>query len=132
MAQLCQRQEELRQLKTRVLLISFGTLPAIQQWLRETCPDFQVLLDRERNVYRAYGLERSFWRSHSPRTLWRYAQLRLAGHKKSDTHGDDTSQLGGDFIVDTGGILRFVHASHEPVDRPTVAALLAALRKRDK
>lgn len=111
-----------------MFVISFGTLPAVQQWLKETCGDFTVLLDRERTVYKAYGLERSYWRSRSLRTRWVYFKAWMAGKKMHDSHGDDTSQLGGDFIVDRNGILRLVHPSHDPTDRPSVDELLKALK----
>jgi hypothetical protein len=32
-----------------------------------------------KKVYRAYGLERSFWCSWNLRTIWRYVQLLTAG-----------------------------------------------------
>ncbi len=45
------------------------------------------------------------------------------------SHGDDTSQLGDDFIVDKNGLLRLSYPSHDPVDRPPVEALLDILRQ---
>lgn len=100
----------------------------MQKWLKETCGDFIVLLDRERTVYNAYGLERSKLRSRSPRTLWLYFTRWLQGQKFHDSHGDDTSQLGGDFIIDKQGNLRFIYPSHDPADRPSVEKLLAVLK----
>jgi alkyl hydroperoxide reductase subunit AhpC len=126
---LCVRQDEVATLNTRVFVISFGTLPAVQQWMSETCTTFTVLLDRERTVYNAYGLERSRLRSLSPRTLWLYATRHLRGQQMHRSHGDDTSQLGGDFIVDKNGILRLAYPSHDPVDRPPVDDLLKSLQK---
>jgi len=125
---LCARQDEFAELNTRVFIISFGTLPAVQQWMNETCTTFTVLLDRERTVYNAYGLERSKLRSKSPRTLWLYFTRWLQGQKFHDSHGDDTSQLGGDFIVDRNGNLRFIYPSHDPADRPPVDDLLKVLK----
>lgn len=129
MAQLCQHKEEFGKLNTRVLIVSFGTLPAVQAWLKETCPIFEVLLDREREVYKAYGLERSFWRSHTFRTIWMYALHRLSGNPRHESYGDDTNQLGGDFIVDLNGNLRLEYRSHDPTDRPTAQSLLEYLHK---
>ena len=129
MAQLCQHKEEFSELDTRVLIISFATMPAVQAWLKETCATFEVLLDRNRDVYRAYGLERSFWRSRNLKTLWKLAMHRLAGRPIYDSHGDDTTQLGGDFIVDRSGILRLAHPSHNPTDRPAAQTLLEFLRQ---
>jgi alkyl hydroperoxide reductase subunit AhpC len=128
-AQLCQHKEEFSKLNTRVLVISFGTLPAVQAWLKETCATFDVLLDREREVYQAYGLERSFWRSRNLKTIWKVATHRLAGRPSHDSHGDDTTQLGGDFIVDHKGILRLAYRSHDPTDRPAAQTLLEFLRQ---
>ena len=125
---MCARQQELTDLNTRVFIISFGTFPAVQQWMKETCGNFTVLLDRERSVYQAYQLEQSKLRSRSPRTLWLYFTRWLQGQKFHDSHGDDTSQLGGDFIIDKQGNLRFIYPSHDPADRPSVEKLLAVLK----
>ncbi len=127
MAQLCQHHDEFKERNTRVIIISFGTLPAIQQWMRDNCVSFTVLLDQERNIYNAYGLERSFWRSRNLKTRWVYFKAWLSGEKAQDSYGDDTSQLGGDFIVDKNGILRFVYPSNDPTDRPTIEKLLKIL-----
>jgi hypothetical protein len=40
----------------------------------------------------------------------------------------DTSQLGGDVLVDPSGIVRFLHVGSGPGDRPSIAALAAARR----
>jgi peroxiredoxin len=125
---LCDQQTEFAKLNTRVFVISFGTLPAVQQWLKETCGNFTVLLDRERSVYQAYQLEQSKLRSRSPRTIWLYFTRWVQGQKFHDSHGDDTSQLGGDFIIDMSGKLRFIYPSHDPADRPSVEKLLAVLK----
>ncbi len=98
--------------------------------MRETCVSFEVLLDPERTVYQAYQLDRSRLRSWSPRTLWLYVKLLASGRKwipKQDE--SDTSQLGGDFIVDAHGILKLAYRSYDPADRPSVDNLLAILKR---
>jgi len=126
---LCACQDEIAALNTRVFVISFGTLPAVQQWMSETCTTFTVLLDRERTVYTAYGLERSYLRSRTLKTRWYYFKAWLSGKKTHNSHGDDTSQLGGDFIVDKNGLLCLAYPSHDPTDRPPVDDLLKVLQK---
>ncbi len=128
MAQLCLHQNELDKLNTRVWIVSFGTLPAAQAWLAETCTPFRFLLDPDRETYRAYGLERSLWRSWNLKTMWRYAQLMTAGTRWRGIQGDST-QLGGDFIVDRNGVVRLAYPSHDPTDRPAVDELLAVLQQ---
>ena len=125
---MCARQNEFAELDTRVFIISFGTLPALQQWMNEVCGTFTVLLDRDRSVYKAYQLERSRLRSWHPRVVWLYIKRWFQRRQFFDSHGDDTSQLGGDFIVDKNGILRLAHPSHDPTDRPSVEKLLKALK----
>ena len=129
MAQLCQHQEDFNTRDTRVLIVSFGTLPAVQAWMRENCAYFTVLLDRERQVYNAYELERSYWRSRNLRTRWYYFTAKLRGEKDGDSHGDDLDQLGGDFIIGKDGRFKLVHPSHDPTDRPSVELLLKTLEE---
>jgi len=131
---LCQVQEEFERLNVEVLIISFGTLTSVQAWLEETCSPFHLLLDPERKVYNAYGLERSFWRSWNLRTIWRYVQLLTSGRRWRGIQGD-SAQLGGDFIIGADGIVRLAYRSQDPTDRPPVEQLLAVfcqLAERDE
>ncbi|MBW6466663.1 MAG: redoxin domain-containing protein [Brevefilum sp.] len=124
---MCARQDEFNQANTQVIIVTFGSLPAIQQWMKETCVTFEVLFDPERAVYKAYGLERSWLRAWHPRVLWVYIKRWFKGGTFYDSRGDDTSQLGGDFIIDNQGLLKFVYPSHDPTDRPAVDELLAVV-----
>lgn len=97
--------------------------------MRDTCSAFDVLLDRDRVVYKAYQLERSRLRSWSPRTILTVIGLLLSGRKWiPKDEGADTSQLGGDFIIDAHGLIRLAYPSHDPADRPPVDDLLAILQ----
>lgn len=62
------------------------------------------------------------------RAIWIYIKRWFQGGTFYESHGDDTSQLGGDFIVDKDGVLRLVYPSHDPADRPPVDDLLKVLR----
>lgn len=126
-ADLIRHQADLQTLNTRVVILSFGSLPAMGEWLAATQSPFTVGLDPERRAYRAYGLERSYWRSRNLRTRWFYLRAWLAGTPIPRPFGDDPSQLGGDFVVDRHGVLRLAHPSRDPLDRPSAATVLAAL-----
>ena len=128
MAQLCQHQDEFKRLNTEVLIVAFGTLSLAQAGLEETCAPFRLLLDPERTVYQAYGLERSLWRSWNLKTVRRYVQLMRAGRQWRGIQVDST-QLGVDFIVDADGMVRLAYHSHDAADRPTVERLFAVLRQ---
>lgn len=88
---------------------------------------FTLLLDPDRAAYRAYDLERSLARAWQPKVWLEYARLMMSGKKWRGIQGDST-QLGGDFIADADGILRFAHRSHDPTDRPSVAQLLKEIK----
>jgi len=125
-AQLCQKIDKLQDLNTKVIIISFGTYPAAQAWLKETCTPFQVLLDTDRVICQAYGLGRSFLRSWGPKTIRRYVRLLAAGRKWRGIQGDST-QLGGDFIVDANGVIQLAYRSHDPTDRSAVDTVMRLL-----
>jgi hypothetical protein len=95
--------------------------------MKETCGAFDVLLDPDRVVYRSYEMEKSRWRAWSPKTLFSYAKLLLSGRKWLPKEGDST-QMGGDFIVDSNGIIRLAFKSKEPADRPSVDFLLQIIK----
>lgn len=107
-----------------MLIITFGSVGLARAWLAETCSSFHLLLDPSRRVYNRYGLERSLWRSWSLKTIWRYVQLLRAGRQWRGIQ-DDSAQLGGDFIVDSGGIVRLAYRSHDPTDRPSIEKLFS-------
>jgi len=107
-----------------VLIITFGSVGLARAWLAETCSSFQLLLDPSRGVYDLYGLERSLWRSWSLKTIWGYAQLLIAGRQWHGIQGD-SAQLGGDFIVDSRGVVRLAYHSHDPTDRASLEKLLS-------
>ena len=125
---MCQHKPQFRELDTTILVISFDDSFFAQQWIEETDECFQLLVDPEREVYRAYGLQKSLLRSWNAKTVVRYAKLMLDGQPWRGIQGDST-QLGGDFLVDAQGVLRLAHRSQDPTDRPSVTMLLDIVRQ---
>jgi AhpC/TSA antioxidant enzyme len=123
---LYRKREEFKTLRADIVLISFAGAEQGRRWRDETQVDLPLLFDPERQVYRAYELDSSFWRAWQPKVWRRYAQMLRAGWKWRGIQGD-SGQLGGDFIVDARGILRFAHRSQDPTDRPSIPALLNQL-----
>lgn len=93
---------------------------------------FPVVADPERLAYRAFGLERGGWGMFFTwRALRRYLGLMFSGWRlRWPGTKEDVFQLGGDFVLDAAKRIVFAHRSADPGDRPTVAALLAALPGR--
>ena len=90
---------------------------------------YPVLVDREREAYRAWGLRRSsvagLWLD--PRLWARYTSLLVRGERLRRP-GSDTLQLGGDFVIDRDGIVIYARPQQRD-DRPPVRELLGALRQ---
>ena len=128
MAQVRSHYDQIEALNSEVVVVSFEAGQLAQAWLADTGIPFTLLLDPSRQAYQAFGLERSLVRSWGPRNLWYYTRALLGGRHFYGI-GTDTAQLGGDFVIEARGIVRLVHPSRDPTDRPSVAALLAALRQ---
>lgn len=131
MAQLRHFKNDLDALGVQVLIISFGVEFWARAWQEDTGSPYPLLLDPERVTYQAYALGTSFVRVWSPHVMWHYLKLITRGQKLLPVQGDP-HQLGGDFIVDAGGVIRLAHASKDPVDRPPVEELLVILRNLAK
>jgi hypothetical protein len=87
-----------------------------------------VLADPDRGVYRSYGLGRlPRHRVFTPKTLLFYFGFMLRG-RWPQPPGRDVRQQGGDFVVDSGGIVRLAYVGRSPDDRPTVDDLIGCLR----
>jgi hypothetical protein len=88
-----------------------------------------VLVDLDRDAYRAWGLGRArpvdIWLS--PATWARYARLLASGERLRPL-GRDTLQLGGDFIIDPDGNVAYARPQRRD-DRPPVGELLDALER---
>ena len=86
-----------------------------------------MYLDPDRNLYKQFQLPRTMKNVWNIDSLKRYAEFICNDRELFDMEeGDDPHQLGGDFIVDSQGILKFIHRSKTTIDRPTVKDLLFA------
>ena len=125
-------RERIGELGAEVLLVSFEPPERVAAFVDDVPFDWPVLIDEPRAAYRAYGLSRGsiarVWLS--PRTLAFYGRQLLRG-RFPRRPATDSLQLGGDFVIDREGIVRFAHASREPADRPAVASLLDVLARID-
>ena len=98
-------------------------------YVRETELRWPLLVDDERTLYSAYGMERgSMWNIFGPASCWAYLKLMLRG-RRLRLPGSDVHQLGGDVLIDPQGIVRLHHIGSGPADRPTLSALLERIQK---
>lgn len=90
---------------------------------------FPVLVDRDREAYRSWGLSRARWSTIwlDPNVYRTYARLIRAG-AKLHTGGVDVLQLGGDFVVGPDGGIVYARPQQRD-DRPPVTELFHAARR---
>ena len=62
--------------------------------------------------------------------MWSYVKFLSSGRKWRGIQGN-SAQLGGDFIIDAGGIVRLAYRSGDPADRPAVEKLMDILRRME-
>lgn len=88
-----------------------------------------LLCGDDLTIYRQYGLLRgTASQLLSPRVLLRGLASFLQGHIQTKVEGNG-SQLGGGFIVDTNGIVRYAYRSQDFADTVRNADLIDALHQ---
>ena len=118
--------------ETDVVLITFTDRAGLAAYAAERRLPFPIIVDRDRAAYRAFGLGRgTVRRVWGVRALRRYVDIvrseglrALRGLRRPT---EDTLQLGGDFVIDPDGVLRYGFWGEGPDDRPTIDQLIAAV-----
>jgi hypothetical protein len=129
LAQLRERESQWQQRGVAVVVVTFEAEWIARAYAAETGTHWPILVDRQRTLYAAYGLERgSWWRVLTPSAWWSYLGLLLRG-RRLHRPTDDVRQLGGDVLVDPAGIVRWRYASRNPTDRPRVDDILAIVAR---
>jgi AhpC/TSA antioxidant enzyme len=128
-SQLRQREGEFDDLGLRIVVVTFEARERAEDYVREAGLAWPLLIDRQRVLYRAYGMaggrRSAIW---GPATWWAYARLIARGHRLRRPTGD-VNQLGGDVLVDPTGRVGLHHVGRGPADRPAVGALLERVRQ---
>lgn len=115
----------------QIVALFFSQLHRLPQYrARFGIPDaIPLLADEGRAVYGAYGMRVGSLREiYSPEVLKKYFDLIRGGRKLRLKTDEDTRQLGGDIVVGPDGRVVFALCSKNQADRPTPAAMAAALR----
>jgi peroxiredoxin len=124
------RYADIQQAGGEVLVVSFTPPSRVAAYLAKYPQPFPVVSDPELTAYKKFGLERTSVRKIlSPGVLVRFIKLIFRGwlpHKPGE--GEDVLQLGGDFILDVSGSVRYAHPSTDPSDRPPVQELVDTIR----
>jgi hypothetical protein len=111
----------------RVAAIGLGDVAYARAFRRESAISFPLLVDAERQAYRAAEL-RSAPLLHvlRPDNIVAGLRGRFAGYRQHPK-GPHPFQLGGSFVLGPGDVDRYAHVSETFGDIAPVTALLAAL-----
>ena len=124
-----QRYEEIRGLGAEVVAVSFEPLHRLKGQVEDMRLAFPILSDPGLETYRAYGVRRGSFRDvFNVGAAWQFLKLLLRGRWVWGGHGD-IMQLGGDFIIDERGQLKYSHPVSRAQDQADVDVLLEELRK---
>jgi peroxiredoxin len=112
-----------------VAVVAFTDPTHLGAYVEHLGVSFPVVTDVDRELYRAFGIERGTHRQvWSLGTLRKYWQLLRSGERLQRSH-EDIRQLGADVIVAPDGTIAKIFKPATPDARPTVNELLAALAK---
>ena len=121
------RYTEIQTLGGVVVGVSFESRDRLFQMSRQMQLPFPVLSDPEKDAYRAFGLSSGkLRRIFGPGTIRAYAKLLAAG-QMYHFRRSDFLQLGGDFVIDAAGFVRYEYRRGAPHDRPLVDQIIALL-----
>lgn len=87
---------------------------------------FSILADPTRQVYQAFGVvEGTYWETSGPHVVAHQIKLSLQGNVMGLPRSVSASkQLGGTFVVDTGGVIQFAHLARPIYQYPAVQTYL--------
>lgn len=130
MAELEGQKSLLEARSVRVVVVSYGCLEGAQLWLQQTGCTFDMVLDAQRQVYKAFGLGSSYAKVMKFDCMLQYSGFVACQRAFPDVPPkfiEDVYQLGGDYVLDEGGKVIFSHPSTRPTDRPKLEDLLARI-----
>jgi peroxiredoxin len=111
-----------------VAVVTMGAPPAVAAFRALHQLPFPTLADPEKKAYRAYGVGRgTLWQIAGP-AVW-LPSLRAIARAGVGKPVDDTFQMHGAFVIDSGGVIRYSFQPRSQADYPRRAALFDVLAK---
>jgi peroxiredoxin len=113
-----------------IVLIGLGTPERAGWFCQDKAVPFTCLADPEQAAYRAYGLRTAtLTEVLRAENALRYLRLNLnpETRQRSAKAGEDILQLGGTFVVDTQGVIRYAHRNRHTGDNPPNDEVLEAI-----
>ena len=119
-------QNGLKKAGIDVVLVSSGSPAQAEVFRHDYEVPFPIVCDPDRVLYKEYGLRDMDPRDYrSPRMLVQVVKVLAQGYGYKSGQGS-SSQLGGVFIIDTGGKARFAHIAANAADHPSPQEIIRA------
>jgi hypothetical protein len=121
--------QQLLDLKTDVLVVTFESPERAQAYVAEYDLPWPLVVDSEKTLYRVFSMQdTTTWNLFRPSNWGKYIRLLFKG-LRVHAPTDNVKQLGGDVVVDAKGVIRLHYVSAGPTDRPSMETLLEVLRQ---
>lgn len=112
----------------QVAAVGMGSAEEAGDLQRKLALPFTVLSDPDRRAYRAFGLQRGTWWQVSGPAVWAAGAKALWRGGIGIPRGD-VFQLSGEFVIESGGTIRYAHRPQNSADQAGVETLLAVIEE---
>ena len=121
-------QAEFDSFGVQIVIVTFEAGYFAEQYIKETGIEWPLLIDKNRDVYQAYGmLQAGFWDIWGFSTWLAYLKELFKGAKLKKSPGD-IHQRGGDVLISPQGLIKFYHVGNGPADRPGAVKILKIIK----
>jgi hypothetical protein len=106
-------------------VVGLGTPSRTKAFRQRIGAPFPILCDPRRESYRRYGLMRADFRHELNAATLTHGLRDTLRHGIRSSPDQDMLQLGGVFIIDSAGVIRYARRARQMHDNPPVDELLA-------
>lgn len=131
LAQLERHHDELRVAGLSVAAIGIGEPRHAQRYCGSLAPSIPCFCNRTLEAYRAFGLkEGGLWQLLGPQVIAASARVAARGIVQGRRTGN-ALMLGGVFVIDAQGVVRFARYDEYAGDHPSFTDVLNAVKRLD-
>ena len=114
--------------------MSGGTRESALEWFeKKKLSAIPLLLNPEKTFHHHLGCLRSIRKTWNLHTMQLYAEEKIAGIPSAVGKlysGDDLHLMGGDFILNSAGVVLYAYHQRDTRDRPNVSTLLSFIKEQ--
>lgn len=123
-----QHKEQITSAGLRIAAVGLGEPKHAQRYCGSLAPSIACYANKTKEAYKAFGLDRgSLLQLMGPQVFAAGARAMARGHTQGETTGD-ALMLGGVFVIDQEGIIRYAHYDAHAGDHPNFAEVLRAVK----